>query len=76
MDNNQTLINRLELLEASASIILKEAARIKKALLPVSTGCKQNKGLSEEQAAKLLAKRRKNQQKSNERNMRRMGITT
>ena len=65
MDHNK-LINRLELLEASAATILKEAARIKKALQPVSTGGKQNNGgLSAEAKARLLATREKNQARSN-----------
>lgn len=56
--DHQKLIARLELLEASASLIMQEAASIRKALQPVQT--KKKEGLSDEQKAKLLAKRRAN----------------
>jgi hypothetical protein len=57
MDNSK-IIARLELLEASASIILQEAATIRKALQPVQV---KKSGLTDEQKAKLLAKKRKTQ---------------
>lgn len=61
MDNTK-LIARLELLEASASVIMQEAAKIRKELQPVQT--KKKEGLSDEQKAKMIAGRKAHRARS------------
>ena len=56
MDNEQ-IISKLGMLKASAYVILEEVAKLEKELQPVQP--KKKAGLTDEQKAKLLAKRRK-----------------
>lgn len=51
MDNSK-ILSRLELLEASATVILEEAAKLRKELQPAQ---QKQQGLTPEQKAKLLA---------------------
>lgn len=56
MIDTDALIKRLDLIEASASLILDEAAKIRKALQP--SPVKKKEGLTDEQKARLIARMR------------------
>ena len=57
---DKALINELLSIEASASLLMQRAARLREHLQPVSTGSTlKSRGLSEIQKAKLLENKRK-----------------
>ncbi len=59
MLNEQTIINELISIEASAKVLMERAEKLRKQLQPVSTGSKIKKGLSADQLAKQRARRAK-----------------
>ena len=63
--NQMQIIREIELLEASTSMIQDKLRILKKFLAPTEQSQVKKGGLSEAQVAKLLARKKANQQKSN-----------